>query len=936
MVFPATALPVRNQLFIDGQWVDFADATLIRDPIMIRRGIPDEGVRPDPSRCTSSLKNQSGDLSPRNPMGQYYGLFGRNTPQRIVIDEASDDFDRTASNGWGTSSSGHTWATSGGLASAYAVSGGNATVAISAVNSARITALDVSLFDCDVVATFKPGAVAAGAPIQMELVLRYQDADNMYRVGLAFNTDSTVQAFIADRKGGTNTTLATTSDLGTYDAASQWRIRAKICGRVITVRAWDVVDGTEPSTFDTWAVDNDADAILTAGDVGCRMILNTGNTNTLSVTVTTTDLEVVHHRFNGEVPVWPVDWDLSGNDVWAPITAAGLLRRVNKAKEALSPLRRILQGSVQLFGGAVASLYAELGVRRPLAYWHFEEDTGSTVASSGIPGVEPMSISGTVAWAAVDSVDGSAPLPDMMDGSGALTGSVPAQETLTGAWTVAAILTPPTLSSTWTPLSWTVADNTLYDRFELRITTGGNFELYAFAAGASTLLGSTSILDLATLPTAVLVQGVEFDGDTDYIVSTTTGGYDSELNITVETAVGTSPGYVTGVTVNSVTGGASDTAGLGHVTVWDGWFPLVLGTHIISAVQAHAGDQVHNRLVRLFEQDDIPFMYIGEESELIGKQHVARLPDLIDDCLVVDKGLLYEARDENAIIYLTRSARYNQAATLALTYGTSGHVAKGFRPIEDDRDIVNDLTIVREGGASGRFEQTTGPLSVSAPPDGVHRNPQKKTLPLHADTQPYPHAAWEVHLATWDEARWPSVNVNMARSARDATTIYQQAKRLDVGGRLTVDNVPQWVAPDVDLIALGLTEQIGGGPRIGAHAWVISAQTVPAGPWRVFQIEDQVFGRLATSGSSVALGIDSDDTSVLVATDPGKALWITTAGRPQDFDFAAYIGGELVTVTAISGTTSPQTFTVTRSVNGVTRSWAAGTPVQIATVAVPP
>jgi len=37
-----------------------------------------------------------------------------------------------------------------------------------------------------------------------------------------------------------------------------------------------------------------------------------------------------------------------------------------------------------------------------------------------------------------------------------------------------------------------------------------------------------------------------------------------------------------------------------------------------------------------------------------------------------------------------------------------------------------------------------------------------------------------------------------------------------------------------------------------------------------------------------------------------------------------------VTVTAITGTTSPQTATVTRSVNGVVKSHATGAPVHVA------
>lgn len=903
MAFPATPLPVRNRLFIGGEWIDFSDSTLIRDPINIRRGVPDWGVRPDPSRCGLSLKNQTGDLSPRKPTGQYYGLFGANTALQVVIDEASDDFDRTESNGWGTSTSGHTWATSGGAASAYATSGGNATTVINATNSARITVLDVDLADCDVVMTFAPGVVATGAAIQMSTLLRYQDDNNLYFVTLLFETNSTVTAAIVRRIGGSNTVLATTSALGYYTATSRWRLRAKICGRIITLRAWDADAGTEPSTFDTWAADNTDSAILTPGPIGTRHLLQAGNTNTLNVTVTTSDLEVVHHRFNGEVPSWPVDWDLSGTDVWTSIEAAGILQRINKNGESFSALRRTVKSRrfIDDYAGTSSS-------RRPVAYWPLEEETGSTVASSGLPGGQPMTITGTVDWASVSTVVGSDPLPDMMTGTATLVGYVPAAENLTGAWTVGAVFSPPTLTSTWTALSWRV-NGAAFDRFELRLTTGGNYELHGFNGGSSTSLTSGAFQDLASMPAVVAVRAETSGSDTTYEITSTSQTYTQESSTTPYTAAGSAPGYVTQVTVNSVSGGASDTAAIGHVVVWDGYFPLVFdspGLDWVSAVSGNAGDQAITRLIRLFErQEEIPFLYVrgsldgdfAADTERMGPQRSGTLADVVDDALVVDKGLLFEARDENAVVYVARRARYNLPVTLALTYGSSGHVAPGFRPVEDNRDVVNDLTIVREGGASGRYEKTTGRKSVHPPPDGSYRNPRKKTLPLYNDGQPYQHAAWEVNVATWDEARYPSVNVDMARSARDASAVYEQAKRLDIGGRLTVANPPEWLPPDmIDLHALGMAEVIGGGQRVGAYAWRLGAQTVPAGPFSIAVLDSDDLGKLDTAGCELMIDRDSDDTTLTVHTTV-QPKWTTSAG---EMPIPLIVAGERMSCTAVA------------------------------------
>jgi len=61
-----------------------------------------------------------------------------------------------------------------------------------------------------------------------------------------------------------------------------------------------------------------------------------------------------------------------------------------------------------------------------------------------------------------------------------------------------------------------------------------------------------------------------------------------------------------------------------------------------------------------------------------------------------------------------------------------------------------------------------------------------------------------------------------------------------------------------------------------------------------------------------------------VATAAGNVLWKTGAAS-----FDLLMEGERVTVTNISGASSPQTFTVTRSVNGIVKAHAAGLAVSL-------
>jgi hypothetical protein len=89
--------------------------------------------------------------------------------------------------------------------------------------------------------------------------------------------------------------------------------------------------------------------------------------------------------------------------------------------------------------------------------------------------------------------------------------------------------------------------------------------------------------------------------------------------------------------------------------------------------------------------------------------------------------------------------------------------------------------------------------------------------------------------------------------------------------------------------------------------------------------------KVETDGSTLAAGVSKTATTLSVAT-PG-ALWTT---NPIDLPIPLEVGGEVMSVTAISGTTSPQIFTVTRSVNGVSKTQAAGAKVRLARSAVAP
>ncbi len=80
--------PVTVELYLNGAWIDITSYVMTRDGgenIAVTRGRPSEGQGADPATCTFQLNNRDGRFSPRNPTGIYYGSIGRNTPLRVSV-----------------------------------------------------------------------------------------------------------------------------------------------------------------------------------------------------------------------------------------------------------------------------------------------------------------------------------------------------------------------------------------------------------------------------------------------------------------------------------------------------------------------------------------------------------------------------------------------------------------------------------------------------------------------------------------------------------------------------------------------------------------------------------------------------------------------------------------------------------------------------------
>lgn len=612
-------------------------------------------------------------------------------------------------------------------------------------------------------------------------------------------------------------------------------------------------------------------------------------------------------RFVGEVSSWPQKWDPSEKDVWVPIEAAGVMRRLGQGAAALK-----------------STLYRALTTLAtpPVAYWPFEDGGDATEFASALPGA-PAAIGAAGAdLAAFTGFKASSPLPLLTKAR--IAGQIPGYAH-TGEHQTRFLLAVPAAGVVPAEVVicniYTVTNSA--SRWELSVKPDGALILRAFNPDGTELM--------STGPVAFAVNGklLRVSVELEQV------GADVAWNLlTVEPgASGVSfSGTLTGRSIGraraiGINGGADlDDVAIGHVSVQStitSLFDLSL------QLNAYIGEPAGTRIQRLCVEEGLSLSAIGAlgNTARLGPQLPTTLLDLLREAADADMGILYEPRTTLGLAYRTRASLYAQAPDLALDYA-AGHLS-AIEPVDDDQATRNDVTVTREGGGSARAELTTGALSTAAPPDGVGRYDEEVSISVQRDEDLAEQASWRLRLGTVDEARYPRLGVNLASLPFLADAgLTADAEALDVGGKITVDNPPAWLPPEaVGQLVLGFTETIS--PPSGVpyrHPWTIDFNCAPASPWDV-GVYDAASGageaRYSSDGSTLAEVVDTTETAIDVATPVGP-LW-GAADAPYDL----YVGGERMTVTAVTGAASPQTFTVVRSVNGVVKTHAIGTEVRL-------
>jgi hypothetical protein len=903
--FPDSAdLGVQVELDLGGTWTDITPSTRLAKKIGVTRGRADYASQVDQSKVSVQLRNPDGEFSQYNPNGPHYGLLTRNTPLRVSVAAGSAFLNHPESS-----------------------SGTDRRISTPSTTALQITGdldvrWDVEVPNWDTTATVELGGKwgAAGQQswhaylfsgslwfgwttdgttensVSAPLGTAVHPRRMCLRITVDVNNGSggrTIAFFTGTSLTGPWTQIGSTTIAGTTATASSTApveigdvsttLFAHGTARIYAAQIRSGIDGTIVASPNLSTVQPGA---LTFTD-------SAGVPWTANASDAITNRTI---RGTGEVPSWPARWGRSGKLVTVDVAAAGILRRL---RQGTTPLDSALRRSI------VAS--------SPMAYWPLEDGSASTQAASAVLGGTPMRPAPTApSFSAVQGPAGSLAVPDFTGGGSLSVASMPAGST--ASWTIECNLLFPSgfTSGSVIPLAWRTSGSTVAWQlsatpgpdggvaFQWQNTTGSS--VHDASGGGNVTDGRWHQVRITVYQTGSNINlQLWLDGEELF--------EDTDVNVTC--------GAIQSITINPNRVANANLPSVGHVVVWS---PRT-SVSTWSASLGYDGETTDARMTRLAAEEGVPLLtpYGLAGDTALGPQGSDTLLGLLQDSTDADVGILYEPRDSISLAARPRVSLYNQVPALVLDYAQQ-QVAPPLEPQDDDQQTRNDITRSRPNGSPQRATLASGPMSTAAPPAGVGRYQDSQTVNVQSDDQALQIAGWSLNLGTYDGVRYPAVTILLHRCPE----LIDAARAVDIGDRLQILNLPQWLPPGgADLIVQGISESIG------VRTWEITFTCTPAGPWIVGVLDDGVLGRADTAGSQLAAGVTSTATTLSVSTTSGP-LWVTTAANPTEFPFDIAVGGEVMTVTGITGTTSPQSFTVTRSINGVRKAQAANADVRLA------
>lgn len=649
----------------------------------------------------------------------------------------------------------------------------------------------------------------------------------------------------------------------------------------------DPDSGTQPSKLElTW---DNSDLSIDPSNVLSPLYGLIGRYTPVRLQVDATTL------INVEASDWAPDRSISHTVTpargrsWTTFVGLGMLDRIKGWKEPLhSPM--YLQ---------IVSYTTSLG------YWPME-GAGSLLSNATTGGYDGVT-AGTVNFGGDEGPAGS-DTTISLGSDGALTGRF-LRGTGNGYQVCWAMQLPNALTVTYlTVMSWTTTDGV---RIEWQVSSAGwNWLVTAadgtvlvtspssFGTGVSPLTWTRCRVKVTYASGTVTVEPAWYPQDASVVYGVTFtytfGGTGRPATWTVQpNAYTNAAAYAHLFAITSTT--------LDLIGTWD----------TVHAMNGYTGETAGDRWLRLLSQVGMTGQIVGSTTDTVpmGPQKPGLLYDLLEECVITDGALQYdEPTAVRTLTFRTRMARYGQTSKLDLTYGTN--VTPPLQKTIGSTGVANRITVSNTSGASATAVLTAGAMSVQNPPAGIGEVRDEIDVNYYQDGLLDDRAAWELKLSTLDRPRYRQVTVDLLAnpSLKTACTALRPGDLITLAG----------VEPDPVLLHVMQIQH-----KIDHTQRTCILKCVPGDLWN-----SGVYGtsRYAVRNSTLVGSMTTSSTSLTVQLSDPKDYWSSTATG-----YDVIVLGERMRVTApfSAPVSSQQTATVTRSMNGVVRTHAAGEAVAL-------
>ena len=920
---------VHVEFYINGAWIDVSQYVQMKNKIYVKYGRSDELSNVTAAECKFTLRNTNGIWSPRNPLGQYYGYLTKNLPMRVYLlphftagegQETSETFTRTASN-WNGGTYTYTHGGAGGtIGSDWACTGSLGTQSVPVANAYRYSILeDVVVEDVEVTATINTPSISLPAGGSVEpgnILLRVSESGGVIADYYTFRVEVTTSGLInvAIMGDHASTVLAAASLAFGYAASQPLKVKARAIGNELSFKVWSAA-GSEPTTWDLVAHDS---ALAGPLRVAFRDGVASGNTDTKPVVFSWDDITVTpfYTRFVGEIAELPPTWDHTSTNAMSSVAASGILRRLNQgSKSARAPIER-----------ATTSL-------TPLVYWPLTDGVEAQIGGT---------LSNTQDWFSVElttigfskvtgPIGAPASLPEMVVDREFVALTTQFTQLTGDFYTIYCIWKgiPVNEDDVWKCkiMEWTDDQNNIFT-FGIEVDTYSTYYV-AYLRANNQLVTSIDLsidmaFDLANSQWRHIQIQVEYTSGTN---TTAILLLVDDTYYNTDTQVGFVAGNIRDFSLYSTDKASPNlmsSVSIGHVSVYSGEPSSTLYVNpVYDAMNGYTPESLNDRIARLEVEDNVGIhLTQGAASPDLASQRTVGFVQLMQDIQAGDLGILSEARNAAALHYRTLTSLYNQ--TPYVLDHSLHHLSEPPEVTDDDQRTWNSVTVERWNGAKYRTQETSGALNISPPPDGVGEYDRGLfTSHISADDKLPDVANWLKMLGTIDEERYPLIKVDRARQLfKENDALSNSVLRINIGDIIGLDGLPVYVPPDRALCAVQ-----GYSELFNQFTHEIGFVSTPGSAYTV-----GVYGgsasRYGANGSTLTSSLSSSATSFTVAYTGYR--WVRSADSSASFPLQVMVGGEVITISDISGTSSPQTFTVSaRAVNGIVKAHAAGTPVNV-------